>query len=229
MAVRRRHPHFQRCDLAIGALLFGFGGTDWRLAILSAVAFMVSIAYRLLYDGAPPAFLPNPVIGMAAIGGILVLVPFLLPNPRARVAALLGLALVLSQSPWKFIDDTSIRATSRLIRQMTGDRMPRIFFAADDKLGTGPLRSIVASFTERAWGRHGEFYPDFSKNAWPPIFDFQDQDVVVVLSSSIPDVSVPREALSRYVAELSVLGSFKVNRPDVPIWAHVFQIRPRKP
>ena len=214
--------------LAIGALLFGLAGTDWRLAILTAAVFLVSIAYRLVHDGAPPAFLPNPVIGLAAMGGIAVVMPLLFANRRVRVGALLALAVILSLSPWKFIDDTSIRATSRLIRQMTGDRTPRIFFAGDDKVGTGPLRSIVATFTERAWGRHGEFYPDFSKNAWAPIFDFQDKDVVVVLSSSISDVNVPREALARYVAEASILGSFKVNRPDAPIWAHIFQIRPRQ-
>ena len=89
-----------------------------------------------------------------------------------------------------------------------------------------PLTIVVATFTERAWGRQG--YPDFSRNAWAPIFDFQDQDVVVVLSRSIPDVNVPRDALSRYVAEASILGSLRVDRPDAPLWAHIFQIRPRQ-
>ncbi len=215
---------------AIGALLFPPGQTGWGRAFTALALMLAVTGGRLWFNGSPPFALALPVLALAVIGGLAIAVPSLLPGAWARLAALLVFAGVSALTPWHFHDDGSIRATSRLIRLLAGERVPRIFFAADDRIGTGPLRAIVASFTERAWGRHGEAYPDFTRNAWPPLFDFHDRDVVVVLSSAIADAAVPRQELARHVAAASMLGSFRVERPDATLWAHVYEVHlPARP
>ena len=239
--------------LAIAALLFQPGITGWRIAALVVATFTASAWYRLAYDGHPAAIADHmkfasksdqpgftlemhiqlPVAWLAIIAGAALPLPLIFRRAGLTVVSLLIFCAVTIMTPWTFHRDDSINATASLIRTVAGDRLPRIFFSASDP--ERPLFwSIVATFTERGWFRHGEGYPDFSKNLWetnfssdwwPPGAGFHSGDLVVVLSSTVKDLEAAQTALSRYVQNARLVASFQIPRPDATLWAHCFEIQ----
>lgn len=186
--------------------------------LLAVVLSLLALFLRLSPNVGPSLAahdIPAWIVGVVL--GVLLIAAYQFRNRQFQTVVFCLLAVPTLFIDWRFDrDDGGVYKAHQIIRLESGTKLPRILYEKTDPLAHSVFRSIVASFTERAWWLHGEELPDLPIELW-------NSDNVFILSSK-PDIEPARAALFGKVEEGAQVSLSKIETPRGNYWIAGFKV-----
>ena len=202
--------------LAIGALIPS--SISMRSVYIAATLFTVSLLVRLQFGGgtelpiaaAIPAWLVGLLIA-AALG-----ITGLVARKPIAITIIWGISILTLFVSWRFDRDDSVYGIHDVVRQLSGNNLPRFLFDGGDPLYTTTIKSVVSTFTERAYWLADVHFPEPSSELWI-------HNKIFVLSSKVSDNAAVERALAPFLEALKPLAFMHFQVEGGNLWVHEFE------